>query len=248
MARGTIIELVPSGSVKIQLVDGQTRTFAMADVTYAGRASAEGNGAGGSASWSSEAYAKVHAQNAKLALQSDQPNVTFHLETASAQSTRGMSAEALGFARLCTAPCSIEVPAGPQRFALSRPDGDVIQADSDLVVSGRETIRGGIVDHHGIRLAGVLLLSLGLPLSVGALALGVVTSQNPSSQAPTPLYVGGAIVGTLSLTLGTIFVTRHDSVTLDVQPGIASPTASLATTLREQGRFSPNGLTAVLRF
>ena len=108
MVRGTIIELVPNGSVKIQLADGQTRTFAMADTTYAGPASAEGTGAGGSGSWTAEGYARIHAQNAKLALQADQPNVTFHLETASAQSGYG---RAVRFSRLCIAPCSIEVPA-----------------------------------------------------------------------------------------------------------------------------------------
>jgi hypothetical protein len=249
MVRGTIIELVPNGSVKIELPDGQTRTFAMVDATYAGPASREAHAAGGSASSTIEPYATIHAQNAKLTLQGEQPNLTFHMETSSAQlATGGTGVRALGFSRLCTAPCSVEVPAGTQRFALSQPDGDVVRADADLVVEGQETIRGGIVDRHGIRLAGVLLLSIGVPLSAGAALLGVVLSDNPQSKAPTPLYVGGAIVGALSLTLGTILVTRRDSITLDVRPGVALLAPSLPSTPRAEGSFSPNGLTADLRF
>jgi hypothetical protein len=246
MVRGTIIELVPNGSVKIQLPDGQTRTFAMADAAYAGPASREAHTGGGSASSTVEPYATIHAQNAKLTLQGEQPNLTFHMETSSAQLATGGGIRALGFSRLCTAPCSVEVPSGTQRFALSRPDGDVVRADADLVVEGQETIRGGIVDRHGVRLAGILLLSIGVPLSTGAAVLGVVLSDNPQSKAPTPLYVSGAIVGALSLTFGTILVTRRDSVTLDVRPGVALLAPSLAS--RVEGSFSPNGLTASLSY
>ena len=100
----------------------------------------------------------------------------------------------------------------------------------------------------GIRLAGGLLLSIGLPLATGAVLLGSILSSNPQSQAPTPLYVSGGALGALSVTFGDIFLTRHDYVTLDVQPGVASPAALLTPTLREQGRFSPSGLTMAVRF
>jgi hypothetical protein len=118
-------------------------------------------------------------------------------------------------------------------------------------VSGQETIRGDIVDRHGVRLAGILLLSIGLPLGGGAVALGAVLSENPQSQAPTPLYVGGAIVGALSFTLGMTFALRRDQVTLDVKPGVAAlapPFAASPRGSRAEGSYSPSGLTAVLRF
>jgi hypothetical protein len=118
MVRGTIIELVPNGSVRIQLPDGQTRTFAVADTTYAGSDSAEGHGARSSAAPAIAPYATIHAQNAKLALEGAQPNLTFHLETSSAQiAAPGAGPTAVGFTRLCTAPCSVE---GRRGLSVSR--------------------------------------------------------------------------------------------------------------------------------
>ena len=106
------MEVVPNGTVTIQLADGRTRTFAMADTTYAGPAGGDQRHQEASSGSEASPYATIHAERAKLALAGSEPNLTFHLQTAAAGLGMRGSAAAQGFSRLCTAPCEIEVPMG----------------------------------------------------------------------------------------------------------------------------------------
>ncbi|HEV3192368.1 MAG TPA: hypothetical protein VGY54_17780, partial [Polyangiaceae bacterium] len=223
IARGTIVELVPNDSVTIQLVNGQTRKFPMSSVTYAGPARGDVSGSQAPSESGTAPNVTVYGERATIRLTSgdrEDQNLTFHVKTSGG---RG-SIEEGGFSRLCTAPCKIDLTAGAQRFGLSHRDGDLVVADSDLVLRGNETIAGQIVDRHGVRLAGVLTTFIGGPVGFGL--IGLDYEAHPSG--PTALSAAGFVVLSVCLTAGIILWTRHDYVTLEVLPLVAPAPPGMA--------------------
>jgi hypothetical protein len=240
IARGTIVELVPNGSVTIQLVNGQTRKFPMSSATYAGPARADVAGSPTPSESGTAPNVTVYGERATIRLTSEEPNLTFHVKTSGG---RGAVEEG-GFSRLCTAPCKIALPAGAQRFALSHQDGDLVVADSDLVLRGNEAIAGQIVDRHGVRLAGVLTTFIGGPVGFGLIGLDYETHRS----GPTGLSAAGFVVLSACLTAGIVLWTRHDYITLEVQPLVTPPAPPGMPPARGEGARAPSGATATLRF
>ena len=177
MMRGTILEHVPGSHVTLQTPSGEQRRIDGTWVTYAGPA-AGAPGATGNPAATPGAPAGVPAPptaptepRAQLQLESNVPGVTFHLNTGSATATAwgggGWAvATALGYDRLCTAPCNTTIPLGVQRLGLSYGDGTVIPAPSfDIPTNG--TLYGTYVDNDGIRIAGWLVMILGVGAGLG---------------------------------------------------------------------------------
>jgi hypothetical protein len=246
LVRGTIVELVPNDSVTIQLGDGRTRKFPIADTTFAGSAAKDPEGS--PPDEEHKPYAIIHAERAHLSLVSDEGIVTFHLQTGTTGLVDTPSVKAEGYDRLCTAPCSVDVPAGAHRFALSNPSGDVVATDNDVIVKGSETLRGHVVYRHGMRVGGILLASLGPALGVGAIVLGVGLSSNAQSEAPTPLILGGTAVAVVSLIAGLIMATRFDYSVVHVEPSAAAVAPSLGAIAKKETPGVPNEVGAAFRF
>jgi hypothetical protein len=195
LLRGTISELIPGASVTIVTIGGKTRELPMSEVTYAGPADrdpeasqptstppasappasppppitssavSEGDG-------KAEPYVAVKGARATLKLESDPPGLTYHRASSSAVAVAsgGGSAIAVGYERLCTAPCEVTMPAGTEVFALSRPDERAREAEPVTFPAGASRIHGTIESRAGVRVAG-WLIGLGGTVAGAALML-----------------------------------------------------------------------------
>ena len=226
MLRGTISELLPGDSVTIVTVTGQTRQFRAAEVDYAGP-TAKDPGASASApapaavspaaapaaappssNGSVEPYVTVTGKRANVRLVSDPPGLTFHRASSSAVAVGpGGVAVARGFERLCTAPCSISLPAGTETLALSQDDGLPRAADPIAIPEGNSQIDGHLESRAGVRTAGWVI-------ALGSAVVGSVlmiksrsTSQDCSDaflgcQTKDDLDVGMLVGGAAVLSIG----------------------------------------------
>ena len=101
-----------------------------------------------------------------LRLESDPPNLRFHLVTGQATATAwgpgGRAvARAFEFESLCRAPCETTLPPGNHRLALAVGDNDPIPAPSIDVLSPA-TLHGVYTDNTGIRIAGWTIFGVGV--------------------------------------------------------------------------------------
>jgi hypothetical protein len=141
---------------------------------------------------------------------------------------------AKGYTRLCTSPCSLSVPAGTQRFALARGLDEPRKADASLPVTEPSTLRAQWSSAHGARVAGIVILAVGVPAGVIAGTVGYAVGYNTDNcntpgcyGTPRMLTWVGLAVAVASAVAGTILVTRHDSAMIEVTPlQIAPPSAA----------------------
>jgi hypothetical protein len=278
LLRGTIVELVPGATVTVLLPTGETRKVLLSDTTFAGRAADEPT-AGGSqpnaASPSSEPtpqvgdetrpkpYATIHAAAARVRLVGSQPGLTFHLQTGSAAYSGGLpgaSAEAArGYSRLCTAPCSIELPAGYHRFGLSDPSGALAHGNDEIAVKDSDTVRGTYNSKAGVRTLGWLLIPAGIGAFAGLSAYAFNGAATLDCMAPpagchmTPnlgVFMAGILVVPVAA-MGTFFLVRvSDTASLEVIPAGAAPIGPVQGAARRtlEGSAPEPGLTLRVRF
>ncbi len=255
MYRGVIVQMTPGDSVTIRLSTGETRTFPMSDTTYAGPDKDSGGHAAAPETTSPAVI--VHGEHAHLRLESSVPKLTFHLQTGEATVhgwAGGRSYIGVGrtFERLCTAPCSVDVPEGAQTFAISRADEGRPLVGDPIDVRGDMTLQGSITNRPGLRAGGITLAVLG-PLSgigmmVGGFAL--LTSDGSDSVVPEiALLVGGVVVLAGTLTGGIIMaVAAGDRARIEVVPGVALKTPPPFMGVAVEGSYAPAGATLVTRF
>jgi hypothetical protein len=287
LIRGTIVELVPNDSVTVQLPSGETRKIPMADTVYAGaadkdpaagrppaaateRPSETESPAQASPARRTKPYATVHADDAHVELRTTEDGLTFHLKTiqlsGSSTSPYVGSIEAEGYSRLCTAPCSIDVPTGYQRFGLSRPDNrKIAPGEQDVDVRDGAAVRGTYVDHSWMRVLGWVLAiggpAAGVGMMVGSVFVGehlVCLATPPGSASPsdchtesTPklgLILGGVLVAAVSIPIGVVLITQKDSAMFEIESGTAvAPLPAWATRRSEAtSAGAVPGLTATL--
>jgi hypothetical protein len=266
MLRGTIIELQPNDAVTVQLPNGETRKVSMSEVTYAGPAKKDPAVATSSESTPDDSpetqsradspsparqpkpYATIHADQAHVELHTAEEGLTFHLDTD-------------GYTRLCTAPCSIDVPVGYHRFGLSRPDSSrIARGDEDVDVHDGATVSGTYVDRSGWRALGWVFaigsMPAGLAMELASIYVGQhlsCVSATDCATVTTPnsaLIAGGLVTMAAGLVTGIVLITRRDYATFVIESGAAAlaPLPAWAGPRREGAFAGPvPGLTATLR-
>ncbi|MEZ4220903.1 MAG: hypothetical protein R3B13_08235 [Polyangiaceae bacterium] len=191
MVRGTISELAPGKQVVIVTVTGETRTYAMADVKYAGPAAnapgtappapaptppptppvaapaKEHSASGGMGTGAVRPFATVHGPEARLHFEGE-PGVIIHRRSHSAAASGpGGEAYAVGFDEICSVPCDVSLPAGTYAFAASKGGRRPAPAEYRTAIPpGRSTVKGEYVDNKWIRIGG--LVGGGAAIGVGA--------------------------------------------------------------------------------
>ena len=144
--RGTISELVPGEFVSIVLITGEARKVPYADVQFAGSANEAASAvpvartpeavrppdagiaaaAGAAPNTSSKAresqpFAVVHAEESLVSVTSKQQGMTLFRRAGSAEINGRYGATVSGYDEVCTAPCSVSMPAGTHTFGVAKP-------------------------------------------------------------------------------------------------------------------------------
>jgi len=271
MLRGTISELVPGETVTIVTVAGKTREIKMSEVAYAGPADeapeqdapappptptpapAAAPVAAPSTITTSEPskvepYVTVQGRRATLHLESEPSGLTFHRASSSAVAVGpGGVAMALGYDRLCTAPCQITIPAGTEVLALSRPGERAFTAGPVTIPAGESRLVGKFESRAGLRATGWVITAASV---VGGLALMYVALSSTerecdrysgacrdSPRANLPPLIGGTVVLAVGAPIGIVMATMvPDKAKVDVA-GARPATMPTARTLALRGNF-----------
>lgn len=212
MARGTIVEIVPGGAVRIQLSTGEMRVFPAAEIEYAGPA-AQAPGAGAPAGGkvpSAEVPAGLRV--ARLRMISDQEGVTFYHKTGMSSGIgtgwvlgRGGGPLVMGihseqFTRLCTAPCDVDLPQGDHLLGLALNDARVVPAQI-VDLRGPTEVRGEYTSRWGVRTTGAWLIAGGIVGGISMVAAGYALENAPLVIAGGTAFLIGMPVG-----IGLLFV------------------------------------------
>ncbi|HVZ72010.1 MAG TPA: hypothetical protein VHJ20_06505 [Polyangia bacterium] len=212
MVRGTILEITPAGDVTLLDAAGQTRKFPAGAVRFAGPVPKDPALAPSQAPPSQAPVvpgppaaapiapiapaapvtpASAAAPPPGLHLLATEPNLTYHVLSGTSYGTGmgfvGTRPVAVGmtanhYVRLCTAPCTANLPPGSYTFAASRPDGGVVPA-SAMTIKGNETLTATYKSGTSARV-GVLLVS------VAAIGVGMLIAASGKQHNCTDLAAG----------------------------------------------------------
>lgn len=219
MVRGTIQELVPGSHVVITLSSGEARRFASSDVRYAGLATEwEASRAVSAAPPATEPTQPADARppNA-VAVRADTVNVefvsddheppAFHLQSHSARLERHA---ALGFERLCVAPCTATIQSGSHVFGLSRGTETPIPADDPVIIERDAIVRGQYVSRSGERAVGLAFFLL-----AAASPLAFLLPADRGDATPLLVFIGVGVVG---VGIGMVLTQMKDRAIVTVEP------------------------------
>jgi len=232
--RGTISELVPDGQVVMVIVTGETKTFAMSDVEYAGPAASLPGSAPAAAPLPEapiDARVEVH-------FHADVPEITLHRRTGSSQmvgmgmgfGSRGgamfspFAARAESYETLCKSPCTLKLDPGTYYFALSSEDGDPVSDRRAVAITRGGGLVGQYEDNSSLRTGGWVLIGASLVAALGVSIVSIPYADISCVQAPcpgsnrslTPLLVGGIAAG-LGTLAGLILVFQTDEATVALE-------------------------------
>lgn len=246
LLRGTISELIPGESVTLVTVTGKVKEFPMDEVEYAGPAAEDPKAKRDVAPEPKperqerndrdddrgrdgdhvRPYVTVDGELARLKLESDPPGATFFRQSATAEARSGWAtARAVGYERLCTAPCNVSMPAGTEILALSFDRETPREAKPVTLPAGRSTVTGSLDSRAGLRTAGWLI-------AVGSIAAGgvlVATSFGDEETCTTyggcysspaidivPFTAGLVILGA-GIPIGIMLGVQRDGAKIDVE-------------------------------
>ncbi|HKO50674.1 MAG TPA: hypothetical protein VJV79_23300 [Polyangiaceae bacterium] len=171
--RGMISELLPGDYVTLVLITGETRKVPYVDVQYAGAANAEpgaptstvaptaaaapiaaasaigSTSPSSTASGATQPFAVVHAKESMVRVVSPRDGVTLFRRSASAGFNGGGAIS--GYDEVCTAPCSVSMPAGTHTFAVAKPRGKPREADPVMLPAGNATMTVSVIDRTAVR-------------------------------------------------------------------------------------------------
>lgn len=265
LVRGTINSLLPGESVSIVTSAGKTHEFAMGDVEYAGPSDKDPSVAAAPAAPASapattpapatngnvkvEPYVTVESQRASVHLESDPPGLTFHRASTSAIAVGdGGRAVAVGYERLCTAPCDVTIPAGTEVLALSRPgEAGAREAQSVTLPAGHSRVLGSFQSRAGLRTFGWVFAAVTFAAGGAMTYVGMTRTKercsdlgycSTESDVSMPLATLGAVVLVGGPALGGYLAFRPDIA--KVQVGSAAGAALPSPTMRGvslQGQF-----------
>jgi len=131
------------------------------------------------------------------------------------------------YSRLCSAPCTAQLPVGMYRLAVAKPGGPPVAAPDPISIGGPSVVHADYVDRSGLRAAGWVI---GLGGTIG----GVVMISVATVDYHTICYgdgfcysygrvEGGLVAGGIGLIVGSaiagsILATRRDEAHLVVTP------------------------------
>jgi hypothetical protein len=229
--RGTIIEDTPKGDVVLQLPTGETKRFSRATIRYAGPLA--GATESPVAPERSTSPFTVQTRPVSVRFEASEPSTLYAEGDWAVGTNTGLKAK--GYSRLCTSPCSLSVPLGTQRFALARgPDAprDVV---ASAPVQDPSTLHAEWHSAKGARVAGILILAVGVPVGALAASAGFAVGYNTDScntpgcyGTPRMLTWVGLGVAIASAVAGTVLVTRRDTATIELTPLQIAPAAGAA--------------------
>lgn len=259
MLRGTIVELVPDQTVSLLLPTGETRTYSMEEVAFAGPAQA--------APWNRpsespaptapeekkpesekpEPFITVHAEKARLNVTSKEPNLTVHLKsgtaTTSVNLTRTIRSDA--YTPICTAPCEASLPVGTHELGVSAPGDSVTAVEKPVEITGPGTLEASYASKAGARVGGVIIMLAG-----GGAGTALILSGDADSYSSSNLHAGIAVVAGSAL-VGTLLLGTSDTATVTFIPTVATPASdpsSPARDMQSASVFDTRGLTVVGTF
>lgn len=231
IVRGTISELVPDDKVVIIMLTGESRTFPMADVAYAGAVSAEPTAASAlptpeptqapapavvatRSGDDTRPFVTVHSGEARLHLLGAKDGTTFHVRTGTATASAwgggaSYAVHADAYTEICTAPCDASLPDGTHVLALSREGSAPVAADP-IRVEGPTTLYGTYSDRSGVRIGGWIIFLGG---AVAGTAL-MVSSIDGEAGLGTGFYAGAAIFG-ITTVVGLVMTMTGDGAKIE---------------------------------
>ncbi len=240
--RGTITALVAGDHVDLLLPSGETRQFAMSDVTYAGPAPSAAPAAPAPVTPSPPAEPTYTVTGRKVAVrvEADEPGMQLLVKAGEGVVSGGgysfggggfvYGGRVTDYALLCSAPCDLGMPAGTHRLALSRASGGVLAVDPPVEIEQASTLKAHIESHKGVRVAGILILITGI---VGGLVL-IGTSADDQTTCDTGFgcsttteidstrFGAGLAVLTLGTIAGIVMMVTHDKASIEVVPSAAA--------------------------
>jgi hypothetical protein len=254
--RGTIVEDVPNGDVVLLLPTGETRRFPRSRIRSVGPLPRSGE----SVSRPSDTANGYTVQQRPVPVRFEANETSTLFAEADSAIVPGTRLEVKGYTRLCTSPCSLSVPAGTQRFGIAR-GGDAPQGvEATLPVEQPSILRAQWPSFGGLRVAGILILSVGVTAGVGMSTVGYVLGYGTDScntpgcyDTPRTVTWVGLGVTLASAAAGvTLLLLRH-KVTIDVSPLQVAPTPipgvpASATPDSKSARLSNGGAAVTVRF
>jgi hypothetical protein len=243
--RGRISEWVPGVSVKLLLVDGTTRTLAMAEVAHAGPANvgsgpaepvAAGDAPAPAAPPTAPAPPSTTAPPTRLRVtfRANVRELTFYEQSSSgATPVLVMSPNYTGFGvgfplntrqhRLCEAPCELELPPGRYELSVRHRRSLPVFVDQKLTVIDRPVV---VTAQHTSRRT---VRTVGAFVSGGSFVVGsALIIAGIDDDEPTPATITGMTLFVVSLlTCWVPFVRDHVRVqTTDEPSGTQPPTGA----------------------
>jgi hypothetical protein len=236
LLRGTISELLAGDSVTIVTVTGEVRKFSIADVTYAGPASAERG---------PPPPAAPPTPAATVTLLSEPEGLVFNLVTGLI--VEGRRGPHLGrvYQPLCSAPCTIGLLPGVQQLALSRP-GELPRTPLLVTIpSGSSEFHGYYESRAGVRVAGWIFAAAAAVTGAALLVTGVEANNECFRTNPYTCHsshaaqiIGGALLFGLGTPVGIIIANTPDLPHIDARgQSSPAPTPQKAPSVEVTGGF-----------
>ena len=241
--RGTITALVAGDHVDLLLPSGETRQFAMSDVTYAGPAASAAPAAPAPVTSSPPVEPAYTVTGRKVAVhvEADEPGMQLLVKAGQGVVSGGgysfggggfvYGGRVTDYAVLCSAPCESRMPAGTHQLALSRASGGVLAVDPPVEIERASTLKPHIESRKGIRAAGLLILIASV--TGGLVLIGTSTHDRTSCdpsfggcsstpQVDSTRFGAGLAVLTFGTIVGIVMMVTHDKASIEVVPSAAS--------------------------
>ncbi len=187
---------------------------------------------------------------AKVEVTSSQPNLSVHLQT----TDKTLKAEGItpaaktddeGFAKLCAAPCSIQLPAGTYHFGVAEGSGSPVEVSKEITLSGPAQVDAHYESHFGVRLAGYITFFAGLGIGTGVALAGYNKYTDAFGYKHSDMKdiaIGATIAGVTTLA-SIVLWTFEDKATLTVSPMNMAMVPSLGFVPKQEGSDQlPRGL------
>lgn len=215
--RGTIVENIPGDHVTIQLVTGEIRTFAAAEVARVGPAAPTVITVPPViATPPPPVDVAPQPRMARLTVETDAEDFLLHRVTGTA-SMRGMMRSIDAFDVVCPLPCAVDLEPGTYYLGLSRGRRDPTRWRTPFVVEGNTTLSLDFESRGDQRLIGGLVLAGGILAGAGIIVGSTVhllsTLYRDNAAAFAGMIAGGVVI-IVAVIVGTYFAAMRDHVDL----------------------------------
>lgn len=205
MVRGTIAELDPNGTVVIVTIKGDTRTFDMKEVSYAGPAQQEVAlpATAKATPPANEATSKPdeRTEPIRFTAEGKEKLVTLHMRIATSGSALGSPFSVDEYSQVCSAPCDARMRPDMYKLALSAKNGSPVAVEAPIRISGPTELHGRYESYAVTRQVGWLTLALSAVAGIacGVTVLGESKHNNGTEISP---YMGGLVLSVVGVIAG----------------------------------------------